>query len=240
MSQEEKSGAKNGEAGLLLERVLPDRQLLMVNPGLCRMLGYTDEELLCKSIEELIYPDDRTPGIPELEQTLCGELNSYEAEKRYLHKNGSPVWVTVCSVAMKDGSGSVVYRLSIVHDATDRKRTEEHFRLMAEAAPYGMVMTNQNGKIVLMNSQIERIFGYQRDELIGQPIEILVPEPSRKNHAVSETVLRKSPNDSDGSSARSAWVAQRWHSVPRGDRLESHRHRGRNSGSEFDRRRHGT
>lgn len=59
---------------------------------------------------------------------------------------------------------------------------EDHFRRAVEASPSGLVMADGGGKIVLVNAEIERLFGYRRKELIGQPIEILLPERSRKRH----------------------------------------------------------
>src|SRR5271166_6493072 len=59
---------------------------------------------------------------------------------------------------------------------------ERRFRLVVEAAPNAMVMVDRAGKIVMVNSQAERVFGYSRPELIGQPVEMLVPERSRSHH----------------------------------------------------------
>jgi PAS domain S-box-containing protein len=63
-----------------------------------------------------------------------------------------------------------------------RKQLEEQFRLALEAAQTGMLMTDDTGTIVLVNAQIEKLFGYPRDELLGQPIEVLVPERFRTHH----------------------------------------------------------
>ena len=65
---------------------------------------------------------------------------------------------------------------------SDRNRADERFRLAVEAAPNAMVMVNHDGKIVLVNSQAEELFGYTRKELMGRTIEMLVPEASRKSH----------------------------------------------------------
>ncbi|MBL8910121.1 MAG: PAS domain S-box protein [Archangium sp.] len=62
---------------------------------------------------------------------------------------------------------------------------QNQFRLAIEAAPAGMLMVDHAGKIVLVNAQVEKLFGYRRDELIGQPIEMLVPERFRANHPAS-------------------------------------------------------
>ena len=64
----------------------------------------------------------------------------------------------------------------------DREETDERFRLAVEAAPNAMIMSNQEGKIILVNSCAEALFGYQRQELLGQPIEILLTEASRRGH----------------------------------------------------------
>jgi len=67
-------------------------------------------------------------------------------------------------------------------EISHRKRAEERFRLAVESAPNAMVIVNHQGKIVLVNSQTEKLFGYQRDELIGQVVDVLVPHQFRDRH----------------------------------------------------------
>src|SRR5438128_6447973 len=67
-------------------------------------------------------------------------------------------------------------------DITVRKRAEEQFRVAVEAAPNAMVMVDGAGKIVLVNAQTEKLFGYSRDKLLGQSVEFLVPERFRAVH----------------------------------------------------------
>ena len=64
----------------------------------------------------------------------------------------------------------------------DLRESQELFRLAVESCPSGMVMIDGAGKIVLLNSAIERLFGYPRGELIGQPVDVLVPERLRRQH----------------------------------------------------------
>ncbi|MGH7808373.1 MAG: PAS domain S-box protein, partial [Thermodesulfobacteriota bacterium] len=71
---------------------------------------------------------------------------------------------------------------NVLAEAIERKRAEERFRLVVESAPNAIVMADQRGKIVLVNLQTEKLFGYKREELIGQSVEILVPERFRRNH----------------------------------------------------------
>ena len=70
----------------------------------------------------------------------------------------------------------------ILRAITERQRAEERFGLVVEAAPNGMIMVGREGKITLVNSQIEKLFGYSREELLGQRIEMLVPERYRAHH----------------------------------------------------------
>jgi PAS domain S-box-containing protein len=170
------------EAGLLVEEMTPGNCLHLANSVLCRLLGYSENELLSLTSEDLTHPDDRPREAMLAQKMLLGEQDSYELEKRYLHRNGSPVWVAVTCSAARANGGAVLYRVSIIQDISDRKWAEEHFGLLAEAMPIGLVLADQDGKIVLVNSQTEKIFGYRREELLGRSIEVLVPETFRKVH----------------------------------------------------------
>ena len=77
---------------------------------------------------------------------------------------------------LRDASGAVVGTSSITRDLTERNRAHARFRGLLEAAPDAMVCADSGGRIVLVNAQAERLFGYPREELAGQPVEILVPD----------------------------------------------------------------
>jgi PAS domain S-box-containing protein len=74
-----------------------------------------------------------------------------------------------------------------------RRRAEERFRHAVEAAPSGMIMVGQNGQIVLANAQMVRLFGYQKEELLGETVEMLVPERFREQHPLPRNQFFAAP-----------------------------------------------
>ena len=78
-------------------------------------------------------------------------------------------------------------------DITERNQAQERFRLVVEASPNGIVLVNAQGKIVLANDCIEKLFGYQRQELIGQAVELLVPERFRSEHLAHRAGFHAAP-----------------------------------------------
>jgi PAS domain S-box-containing protein len=169
-------------AAVGIEQVAPDGRLLMVNAALCRMLGYGRTELLSKTFDEIVHPDDRAREATLLKKMLAGEYKCYDIEKRYLHRNGSLVWAAVTSSVVRDGAGSALYCMCVVRDITERKLANANFRFAVESAPTAMVMVGEDGKILLVNAHTEKLFGYRSEELLQQPVEILVPESSRRSH----------------------------------------------------------
>ncbi len=79
-------------------------------------------------------------------------------------------------------AGAEVFFTGILRDLSERRQAEQRFRLVVEAAPSAMLMVDREGRITLLNRQVERVFGYQEAELLGQPIELLVPERLRAHH----------------------------------------------------------
>jgi PAS domain S-box-containing protein len=155
--------------------VAPDGRFLMVNPGFCRMLGYDRRELLTKTCEEITHPDDRRREAALLESILSGQETSYDIEKRYLRCNGTAGCVHETSSAVRDVDGALLHRISLV-SINESKRMQDLFQLVFDSACNGMLITDTHRKIVFVNSQTERLFDYRREELLGRPVEILMPE----------------------------------------------------------------
>jgi PAS domain S-box-containing protein len=177
-------------AAVGIQQVGVDGKVLMVNPALCRMLGYSESEMLARTITEITHPDDRDSQAALLDELLRGDRDCYDMEKRYLHRNGSAVWVSLTSSLVKDGSGLPLYRISVIQDITERKRVDEALRANRErleaiigSARDAIITVDENQRIILFNSAAERILRCPAAEAIGGPLDRFLPERFRRHHA---------------------------------------------------------
>jgi PAS domain S-box-containing protein len=150
------------------------------NRGAERIFGYSAEEMIGRPVSNIMVPG-HVNETDLLERVQKGErIEQYDTVRRA--KNGQLINVSVTLSPIQDALGRVTGASKVARDITERKLAEERFRLALEAAPNGMVVAEEDGKILLVNSAMERLFGYSRQELIGQPVELLVPHRFRDQH----------------------------------------------------------
>lgn len=119
-----KSAFYNSAIGVTL--VTPDNHFLQVNPAFCRMLGYTEEELIGKTTDEVSHPDELAPGKIVRQQLVEREKTVLELEKRYLHKTGQVIWALINATLFRNGEDQPLYYICQVQDITARKQAEEN------------------------------------------------------------------------------------------------------------------
>jgi PAS domain S-box-containing protein len=152
------------------------------NAGAERLHGYQASEVIGHGFSMFFTPEDIEAGMPQRELRTAEAEGRFEDEGWRLRQDGSRFWANVILTASRDSNGEIIGFGKVIRDITERKRSVEQFRLAIEAAPTGMLMMNDRGIIVLVNEQTERLFGYRREELLGQKIEVLVPERFRHRH----------------------------------------------------------
>ena len=102
-----------------------------VNPQLCEMLGYTEQELLAMTVKEVSHPGDANITDELRDQLRSGRIQSFKMEKRYLRKDGSPIWVGLTIACKRDRAGRCEYDISVVEDISSRKGAEERIQYLA-------------------------------------------------------------------------------------------------------------
>ncbi len=155
--------------------------------GAEEIFGYSAAEAVGKQLNELIALPDRADDWGGVVAELVGKgLLDYEG--LYRRKDHSLIYVEVTRKAIRDAGGDIEFILSSKRDVTmlkalrDAKLVEAKFRDLLESTPDGIIMANSTGRIVLANSQAERLFGYPAGELRGQLIEVLLPQRFRGGH----------------------------------------------------------
>lgn len=171
--------------GSPIAKILVDRDgvIVLANAQANKLFGYERSDLLGEAIETLVpkairsrhptlrdgYFKDPTPRFMGVGRDLSGT-----------RRDGSEFPVEIALNPIRTPEGEFV--LAAVTDITARKRQEEKFRAVVEAAPTAMIMIDEAGSIVLTNAQVEKLFGYTQDELIGKKVDILVPDSARPGH----------------------------------------------------------
>jgi PAS domain S-box-containing protein len=97
---------------------------IQVNRKLCEILGYIEDDLIGKSLSEIMHPDDHGENLNQSDQPISGLVDTFPLEKRYIRKNGSIIWVHVSTAVVHGPSGDPIYSISSITDLSERKRLE--------------------------------------------------------------------------------------------------------------------
>lgn len=195
-------------AGHAIISTTPEGIITTFNPAAERMLGYTAAEMVGLQTPALIHESSEVAAraqefSTDLGETIAPGFEVFAAKARrnlpneyewtYIRKDGTRLPVLLSATALRDVAGEITGFLGLAIDLSERKREEERLRRVVEASPSGMVMVNEAGVIILANAQTEQLFGYAREALIGQPIELLVPERFAAAHPAQRRSFTADP-----------------------------------------------
>ncbi len=148
-----------------------------INPAFERTLGWGSEELLSKPFNDLIHPDDIGATNREIAKLARG-IPTISFENRFRGADGN--YRHLLWTAHPEPETGLLY--AVAKDITELKQEQERFRLAIESSSTAMIMIDAKGRIVLANHATERLSQYSVEELVGQPIELLIPSRLREAH----------------------------------------------------------
>lgn len=152
-------------------------------PGAQVMTGYSAAETLDRPVSMLYTEEDREAGLAERELAAARESGRVEYEGWRVRKNGQRFRAGVVLAWLEDDSGATAGFTKVMRDVTaEHLRAETMFHALLESAPDAMVIIGPDGRIMLANAQTDKLFGYQREDLIGKEVETLIPPRLRGAH----------------------------------------------------------
>ena len=152
------------------------------NPGAETLTGYTAAEVLGQPVSIFSTEQDRVAELVSEELRIARETGRFEFEGWRVKKGGVRFFANVVLAPISDGSGGLSGFVEVAQDITERQRAASMFRDLLESAPDAIVIVGPQGRIERVNRQTEQLFGYERDELVGHEIEMLVPQRFRQRH----------------------------------------------------------
>jgi PAS domain S-box-containing protein len=169
-------------------------EIVLINSQAEKLFGYTRKQLIGKNVETLIpdrvkkaHPGYRLSFFSALEARPMGAGRDLYA----LRSDGTELPVEIGLNPLDSDDGPMV--LASIIDITERKRVEERFRLIVESAPYAMILVNDQGKIIFVNNETEKLFRYTPNQLVGNPIEMLIPMRARGMHPQYREAFHRKP-----------------------------------------------
>jgi PAS domain S-box-containing protein len=154
-----------------------DGYFKQLNPAWTKTLGWSEDDLQAKPWLDFVHPDDVEQTVAAGAQITGGNaLASFE--NRYRCQDGTYRWISWNSVPLTEKQ--LIY--CVARDVTEQKRSRRQFESLFESSPNGLLLVDKSRNMVLINAELARMFGYDPPELLGQPVETLVPDGVRDRH----------------------------------------------------------
>jgi PAS domain S-box-containing protein len=164
------------------------------NKGAELVSGYRSDEIVGRHFSQFYPQEDTAQGKLQHQLTLAAAEGRFEDAGWHIRKDGTRFWVEVVITPIYDKSGKLSGFSNVTCDMSGRRKAEQKFKDLLEAAPDAIVIVDQAGAIILVNAQTEKLFGYPRAELLGQRIELLLPPRYHAKHPSHRDAFFAAPN----------------------------------------------
>jgi PAS domain S-box-containing protein len=155
-----------------IAHMAPDGTWLRINGTLCRILGYPTDEALTKSLQDVTYPDDLPADLAQMQLVREGKIDSYDAEKRLVRKDGTIIWARKTAGCVRKDDGSIDYFVSLIEDISARKQaekeireSEERFRSSVLHSPLPILLFDDREQILAISQSWLEQSGYLNERL---------------------------------------------------------------------------
>jgi PAS domain S-box-containing protein len=172
----------------------PNGKVANWNAGAASFHGIAASDIIGCDYSRFFTPNDAAQGRAQSELAIVAKQGWYAGEGWRVRHCGTKYWASIALTAMHDRDGALLGFCIVTRDISASALGTAQFRVAVEAAPTGMIMVDASGKIMLVNGQIEKLFGYSRHELIDQAVEMLVPERFRAAHPATRNGFFSAPH----------------------------------------------
>ncbi len=175
------------DANIGMALVSLDHSIIEANSAFCNMLGYSIDQITGILLNDITHPDDVNISHDYHHKLIVGEIDNYNFEKRYLHKQGHDVWVLLNVSLVRDEKATPLYTVAQIQNISERKQaeealksSEERFRDLYDSNPHMLFTLDESGKVLSVNPFGIEQLGYPKDQLVGKPVINVFYEEDRK------------------------------------------------------------
>jgi PAS domain S-box-containing protein len=199
------------QAAVGIAHVSTEGRFLRLNQQFCEIVGYSREEMIALTYQELTHPDDLELDLQNTDQLMNGEIESFSMEKRYLRKDGKPVWVGLTVSLLREETGEPKYFIAVVQDIDKRKAVEEALRYSQElqqlavtGAQLGIWSNDLVSGEIYWDARTREIFGVPTDEraTLDLAFNLIHPDDREMARAAFERAIETGSDGSYGEEKR--------------------------------------
>jgi PAS domain S-box-containing protein len=177
-----------------------DGRWLLVNQKLCDIVGYTREELLTKTFQDITHPDDLAKDLSMLKELVAGKIPMYSLEKRYYRKDGESIWISLTVSMVRSDSGEADYFISAIKDITAKKAMEKeldkargYIKNIINSMPSVVIGVDADGSITHLNTTAAGLLEKPGEDPVGSPLEETFPALAGQLDAIRRSIRERKP-----------------------------------------------